>query len=453
MTQSLDSWTAVILAAGQGKRMRSSLPKVLHSLAGRPMVRYVVDAAREAGFRRCIVVVGPASEAVRAALGDGVTYVVQPEPLGTGHALAQARDAAGQAEHLLVLNGDVPLITPATLAALARTHEEQSADLTFLTARVQEAGEYGVVERDGQGRVTGVVEAPERSGATEGAAEINSGQYCLRAAWAWSRLTQIRPGSNGELYLTSLIPMAVEEGAALLPLPAVDPQEAQGINDRMQLAHAEAALRARINRRHMVAGVTFVDPAMAYVDADVTIGAETVIEPNSQLRGKTAVGAGCVIGPNSVLRDATIGDRCRIDASTVEESTLEDGVDVGPYSHLRPGAYLCSGVHIGNFAEVKNARLGRNVKMGHFSYIGDAEVGDGANIGAGTITCNYDGAEKHRTVIGRGAFIGSDTMLIAPVRIGDGARTGAGSVVTRDVPAGASAVGAPARIVKRGEPS
>lgn len=440
----------MILAAGRGKRMRSSLPKVLHPLAGRTMVRYVVDAAREAGFGRCVVVVGPDAAAVRASLGDGVVYVVQREPLGTGHALAQAQDAAGTSEHVLVLNGDVPLITPSTLASLARAHEEQAADVSFLTARVPEAGEYGLVERDGQGRVTGVVEAPERSGATAGAAEINSGQYCLRTAWLWPRLSQIRPGSNGELYLTSLIPMAVEEGAALLSMPAVDADEARGINDRAQLAHAEAVLRQRINRRHMLAGVTLGDPATAYIDADVAIGPETVVAPNTQLRGATAVGAGCVIGPNSTLRDAVVGERCRIVSSTVEESTLEDGVDVGPYSHLRPGTYLCAGVHIGNFAEVKNARLGCDVKMGHFSYIGDAEVGDGANIGAGTITCNYDGQAKHRTVIGRNAFIGSDTMLVAPVTIGDGARTGAGSVVTRDVPAGKSAVGSPARVIPRG---
>jgi len=451
MPQSFDSWTAVILAAGQGKRMRSSLPKVLHPLAGRPMVSYVVDAAREAGFSRRVVIVGASADGVRAALGENVTYVVQTEQLGTAHALAQVKDAAGAAEHLLVLNGDVPLITSQTLSALARAHEEQSADLTFLTARVPEAGEYGLVERDGRGQVTGVVEAPERPVAAEGPAEINSGQYCFRAAWVWPRLSKIRPASSGELYLTSLIPMAVQKGAALLPVPAVEGDEAQGINDRAQLAHAEAALRARINRRHMLAGVTFVDPATAYVDADVTIGPETVVESNTQLRGATAVGAACVVGPNTVLRDAVVGDRCRIVSSTVEESTLEDGVDVGPYSHLRPGAHLCAGVHIGNFAEVKNARLGRGVKMGHFSYIGDADVGDGANIGAGTITCNYDGTAKHRTVIGRDAFIGSDTMLVAPVTIGDGARTGAGSVVTRDVPPGASAVGAPARIVKHGK--
>ena len=449
MSHSFENWTAVILAAGQGRRMRSSLPKVLHPLAGRPMVRYVVDAAREAGFGRCVVVVGP-DGAVRESLGEGVEYAVQSEPLGTGHALAQAQEPAADAEQLVVLNGDVPLITPETLVRLARTHQEQSADLTFLTARVEEAGQYGCVQRDREGRVTAVVEAPERGGATEGLAEINAGQYCFRAAWLWPRLTAIPRSSGGEYYLTSLVSIAVQEGAALLAVDAADADEVCGINDRAQLAEAEALLRQRINRGHMLTGVSLVDPATTYLDADVTIGRDTVIEPNTYLRGATVVGEACRIGPGSILRDAKVDDRCSIVASTLEEATLDEDVEVGPYSHLRPGAYLCAGLHVGNFAEVKNARLGRGVKMGHFSYIGDADVGDETNIGAGTITCNFDGQEKHRTLIGRGVFIGSDTMLVAPVTLGDGARTGAGSVVTDDVPPGATAVGAPARVISEG---
>ena len=432
--------------------MRSILPKVLHPLAGRPMIRYVLAAAREAGFARLIVVVGSDAGAVRSALGDDVVYVVQPEPLGTGHAVAQAQEAAGDAQQVLVLNGDVPLITAETLGRLARAHDEQGADFTFLTAHLGEVGEYGCVLRDGEGRVTGVVEAAERDAATAGPAEINAGQYCFRAAWLWPRLAALPRSGEGEYYLTSLVSTAVQEGVALLPVPAADPDDVRGINDRAQLAQAEALLRERINRRHMLAGVTLIDPARSYIDADVTIGQDTVIEPNSYLRGATVVGGACVLGPDSVLRDATVGDRCRVVASTVEEATLEEEVEVGPYSHLRAGAYLCAGAHVGNFAEVKNARLGRGVKMGHMSYIGDAEVGDGANIGAGAVTCNFDGETKHRTVIGRDAFIGSDTMLVAPVTVGDGARTGAGSVVTKDVPPGALAVGAPARISRgRGE--
>lgn len=448
MSQSFDSWAAVILAAGQGKRMRSTVPKVLHPLAGRPVVRYVVDAAREAGFPRCVVVVGQEADELRSALGEDVVYTVQAEPLGTGHAVAQAREAVGNAEHVLVLNGDVPLITADTLRRLAQAHEEQGADLTFLTAQLEAGSEYGLVQRDGAGRVTGVVEAAEREAHADGPAEINSGQYCFRAAWLWQRLSAVPKSSGGEYYLTSLVPIAVQEGAALFPVSAADADEVRGINDRAQLAQVEALLRERINRRHMLAGVSIVDPATTYIDADVTIGEDTVVEPNTHLRGQTDVGRECCLGPNSSLRDATVGDRCRIVSSTMEESTLEDDVEIGPYSHLRPGAYLCAGVHIGNFAEVKHAWLGRDVKMGHFSYIGDAEVGDRTNIGAGTVTCNFDGQAKHRTFIGRDVFIGSDTMLVAPVTIGDGARTGAGSVVTKDVPPGAVAVGAPARILR-----
>jgi bifunctional UDP-N-acetylglucosamine pyrophosphorylase/glucosamine-1-phosphate N-acetyltransferase len=232
----------------------------------------------------------------------------------------------------------------------------------------------------------------------------------------------------------------------LVALQAEDADEVRGINDRAQLAEAESAWRTRINRRHMAAGVTFVDPATAYVDIDVTIESDTVIEPNTRLLGATRVGEGCRVGPDSTLRDAALGARCTVVASTIEASTLEDDVDVGPYSHVRPGSYICAGAHIGNFAEIKNARLGRGVKMGHHSYVGDAEVGEETNIGAGAITCNFDGERKHRTVIGKGVFIGSGCKLVAPVTIGDGARTGAGSVVTKDVPAGALAVGAPARI-------
>jgi bifunctional UDP-N-acetylglucosamine pyrophosphorylase/glucosamine-1-phosphate N-acetyltransferase len=448
MSTDLSSWSVVVLAAGQGKRMRSSLPKVLHPLAGRSMVRHVLEAARAAGFERRHVVVSPASaDAVRAVLGAAVSYVVQPEPRGTGDAAACAREAAGECDHVLVLNGDVPLITGETLARLARAHDAQSNDLTFLTAQADDAEEYGRVQRDADGRVLGVVEAPERGEASEGPAEINAGQYCFRAAWLWPRLETLPRSANGEYYLTSLISSAVDEGAAV-QAELADADEVRGINDREQLAQVEALLRRRINRDHMLAGVTITDPATTYIDADVTIGQDTVVEPNTHLRGATSIGTACQVGPNSSLRDANVGDRCRIVSSTVEEATLDDGVTMGPYSRLRPGAHLCAGVEMGNFAEVKNARLGRGVKMHHFSYIGDAEVGDGTNIGAGTVTCNFDGLVKHRTVIGKGVFIGSDSMLVAPLSIGDGARTGAGSVVTKDVPAGALAVGAPARIVR-----
>jgi bifunctional UDP-N-acetylglucosamine pyrophosphorylase/glucosamine-1-phosphate N-acetyltransferase len=264
--------------------------------------------------------------------------------------------------------------------------------------------------------------------------------------WLWPHLERITPASNGERYLTALASMANEQGNAAIAVWAEEAAEVRGINDRIQLAEAEASMQERLRRRHMLAGVTLRDPATTYIDADVTIGADTVIEPQTHLLGATTIGGGCTIGPATVIRSSTIREECFVVSSTIEESTLEAGVDVGPYSHLRPGSYLCEGVHIGNYAEVKSSRLGPGTKMGHFSYLGDAEVGEGVNIGAGTITANYDGKNKNKTIIGDGAFIGTDTMLVAPVSIGKGARTAAGSVVNRDVPDGMMAIGAPARI-------
>jgi len=458
-------WTAVILAAGQGTRMRSRLPKVAHPIAGLPLLAHVVRAAREAGVDDVVVVVGAGeeAEAVRTAAGEGVRFAVQPRPLGTGDAVACAREAASGASHVLIMNGDVPLVLPATLrrlmaavaatpapvAAGARGGAAEAPDLALLTAEVP-VESYGYLLLDGD-RISEIVETKALDGVDRNEPRyINSGQYAARAAWLWPRLDGIEPAENGERYLTQLAAIAHAEGNPAVAVTATEPDEVRGINDRIQLAEAEAVMRERIRRAHMLAGVTVVDPPSTFIDAGVRIGEDTTIEPGTHLRGRTSIGAGCTIGPGSLVRDSSIGDGCEIRFSTVEESTVEGDVDVGPYSHLRPGSYICSGVHIGNFAEVKGSRLGRNTKMGHFSYMGDAEVGEDVNIGAGTITANYDGTSKHRTVIGDGAFIGSDSMLVAPVRIGRGASTGAGSVVTRDVPDGATAVGAPARI-RRGD--
>ncbi len=445
-------WVAVIMAAGQGTRMRSSLPKVAHPLAGKPIVRHVIDAAREAGVDDCIVIIGAdaSAAAVRAAAGADVRFAVQAQPLGTGDAVASAREAAGEADHVLIMNGDVPLVLPATLRRLMDAVSRPSGpDVALLTAHVPVEA-YGFLELT-HDRVTAIIETKEAEAIDRSEPRhINSGQYAVRAAWLWAHLPHIAPAPNGERFLTQLAAMAYEQGNPAVAVFAEDPAEVRGINDRIQLAEAEAAVRDRIRRRHMLAGVTIVDPPSTFIDAAVCIGPDTTIRPDTYLEGGTSIGSGCMIGPGSSVRDSRIGDRCTVRFSTIEESTLESGVDVGPYSHLRPRSYLCQGVHIGNYAEVKASRLGRNTKMGHFSYIGDAEVGDDVNIGAGTITANYDGANKHRTAIGDGAFIGSDTMLVAPVRIGRGARTSAGSVVNRDVPDGMMAIGAPARIRAQG---
>jgi bifunctional UDP-N-acetylglucosamine pyrophosphorylase/glucosamine-1-phosphate N-acetyltransferase len=445
----VDDWAAVILAAGKGKRMRSSRPKVLHTLAGRSMIRYVADTLQGAGFERPIVVVGQGGAEVRKALGGGFLYVDQRRRLGTGHALRQAEPLAGAAARVLVLNGDIPLVSAETVCALAARHQESGADLTFLTAHVEDSRGLARLQRDGDGRPSAVVEEADYQGPTGGPAEVNVGVYCFRGSWLWPRLRRLPRSSSGEYYLTELIASAARDGDRLEAVVASQPEEAIGINDRLQLAQAEAVVRERIRRRHLLAGVTMIEPSTVYIDADVEIGEDTVLWPNTHLTGSTRVGRGCALGPDSFLVDSRVDARCRVVSSVLEGAVLEDDVEVGPFSHLRPGSYIEQGAHIGNFTEVKNARLGRRTRMGHFSYIGDSQVGRDVNIGAGAITCNFDGTRKHRTIIGDRAFIGSDTMLVAPLEVGEGSATGAGSVVNRNVPPDSLAVGAPARIRPR----
>jgi bifunctional UDP-N-acetylglucosamine pyrophosphorylase/glucosamine-1-phosphate N-acetyltransferase len=305
---------------------------------------------------------------------------------------------------------------------------------------------FGRVIRDESGGVMSIVEEADATPEQLAVRELNTGTYCFDADWLWSRLERIPVSAKGEYYLTDLVGMAVTEGGKVEALTTDDPTEVLGVNTRVHLAEVEAAFRQRINERWMLEGVTIVDPAATFIGADVRLGRDTVIYPNSFLEGKTAIGAECRIGPNAVIRDSTLGDRCTVLASVVEGGTLEDEADVGPFGHLRKGAHLATGVHVGNFGEIKNAYLGPGTKMGHFSYVGDATIGPDVNISAGVITCNYDGKQKNHTEIEEGAFIGSDTMLVAPVRVGKGAKTGAGAVVTRDVPPGSLVVGVPARV-------
>lgn len=438
----------VILAAGQGTRMKSDLPKVLHPVAGRPMVRYVLEAARALEPSHLVVVVGYGADLVRQAVGDGVVFVTQAEPLGTGHAVRQAQEyLAGRAGTVLVLYGDTPLIRPETLQRMVNCHRTEGAALTLLTFQPDDATGYGrIVRHPTTSQVVAVVEEREATAEQRDIREVNSGILCLQDRWLWPNLDRLRERPGGEFYLTDLVALAGEQGAKILGLPVSDPLEAIGLDNRLKLAQAEAEMRRRINIRWMLSGVTLVHPETTYIEADVEIGADTVIWPSTLLQGRTQIGRGCTIGPGSVIRDSIIGDGCKVELSVVEQAIMEERSEIGPFGHLRKGAHLGPGVHMGNFGEVKNSYLGPGVKMGHFSYLGDATVGAGANIGAGTITCNYDGQRKHRTVIGEGAFIGSDTMLVAPVEVGAGAKTGAGSVVTHDVPPGSVVYGVPARI-------
>ena len=441
------SLTIVVLAAGQGVRMNSDLPKVMHPLAGRPMVRFATDASRALAPENLIVVVGYRADLVRGAAGEGITFVTQDEQLGTGHAVQQAQLAAGQASTVLVLYGDTPLIRPETLRQVVGHHEETGAAVTVLTSRQPDPTGYGrIVRHPGTDSVLAIVEERDATPEQKAIDEVSSGIFCFRDAWLWPNLVEIPKSPGGEYYLTDLVAIARAQGELVTAWTVADPLEVIGLDHRIKLAQGEAEMRRRINEGWMAAGVTLVHPATTYIDADVEIGSDTAIWPNTYLQGKSRIGRGCTIGPSSVIRDSEIGDRCRVELSVVEQAIMEEDSDVGPFGHLRKGAHLAKGAHMGNFGEIKNATLGPGAKMGHFSYLGDATVGAGANVGAGTITCNYDGEHKHQTVIGARAFIGSGTMLVAPVEIGDGATTGAGSVVTRNVPANSVAYGVPAKV-------
>ena len=435
-----------MLAAGKGTRMKSQIPKVLHRLCGRAMVSLVVDAAEAAGFGAKFVVVPPDSLAIRNALQNGVSYVTQSDPLGSGHALLQTRGHLKAVENVVVLYGDVPLIRPETLRSMMRLHLERQASITLLTASVTDSDGLGRVTRDASGDIDSVVEDSEADEETRRITEVNAGIYCFRSSWLWPSLDSLAPSSSGEIFLTDLVSAASQQGNVIESLQVDQPHEATGVNTRVQLAEAEAALRQSLRERWMLSGVTLTDPDSTYVDFDVELGEDTVVHPNTHINGASRIGRRCEIGPNTIVSGSQIGDECRVMASVIEGSTLEDDVQVGPFSHIRLGSHLGKGVHIGNFAEVKKSRLGRGTKSGHFSYIGDAEVGANVNVGAGTVTCNFDGTNKHRTRIEDDAFIGSDSMLVAPITIGTRSSTGVGAVVTKDVPPDSLAVGVPARV-------
>ncbi len=443
----MNKLSIVILAAGQSKRMKSELPKVLHHLAGKPMVQYAVEMAAELTSERPLLVVGNGADQVRRAVGDQVIYVEQREQLGTGHALLQARPLLeGRSETVAVWYADMPLLSADTLRRLLELQAEGKGPIAMLTVEADDPMGFGRILRDDAGQVVGIVEEAVATDAQKAIRELNCGVYCFDGDWLWPHLAQLPLSPKGEYYLTDLVAMAVAEGQVVEALKISDVAEVLGINDRTHLAQAEAAMRQRINQKWMLEGVTLLAPALTFIDATVEIGQDTTIYPNTYLQGAMTIGRQCRLGPNTIVRDSTVGNGCTIEASVVEGAVLEDGADVGPFSHLRKGTHLAQGVHVGNFAEVKNSYLGPGSKMGHFSYLGDATVGQDVNIGAGTITCNYDGQRKHPTIIEDGAFIGSDTMLVAPVRVGAGAKIGAGSVVTHDIPPGSVAYGVPARV-------
>jgi bifunctional UDP-N-acetylglucosamine pyrophosphorylase/glucosamine-1-phosphate N-acetyltransferase len=435
------------MAAGLGTRMKSRTPKLLHPLAGRPMVAYVVEAGRATTGRRPIVVTSPATAAVRDALDD-VDWALQAEPRGTGDAVAAALAVVpDDAEEILVLTGDAPLLEPDLLEALLEERRLDQAAIALIAVDAIDPGNLGRIVRDDAGTVERIVERKDATDDEIAVDEVNSGLYAFDAVWLRARIGALTPSARtGELYLTELVELARADGRIVVALTVEDDGRLTGINDRAELAQAEWDLRTRINAEHMRAGVTMRDPSTVYVDSTVTFATDVTLEPNVILRGATAIGEGTTIGAGSQIVDSTIGANCTVWASIVEQSIVEDGASVGPFSHLRPGSHVGRDAEVGNFAELKGTRLGRGVKQHHMSYLGDAEVGDETNVGAGTITANYDGRRKHRTTIGERVFLGVDTMLRAPITVGDDAKTGAGAVVTKDVPPGKLAVGVPARM-------
>lgn len=442
--------SAIILAAGQGTRMHSSTPKVLHQILGKPLVWYSLEAARQAAGRRPVVIIGHGAEQVREALGETAEFVLQEEQLGTGHAVLQAEAVLrGKSDLILVTYGDMPAMTFTTLQRMIQVQASHSGPMTMLTVIVDDPRGFGRVIRDGQGEVRAIVEEAQATPEQMKIKELNAGVYCFTADWLWKALRRIPLSPKGEYYLTELVGLAVADGVSIQTVQVADQTEMIGINNRIHLAEATAIIRNRINQEWMLAGVTMIDPATTYIEPGVEIGQDTVIWPNTFLLGKTRVGEGCMLGPNAIIRDTIIGDRCTVLASVLEGAKLDEDVDVGPFGRLRKGAYLARGVHMGNFGEVKNSYLGPGTKMGHFSYIGDTTIEGDVNIGAGTVTCNFDGEHKYPTRIGKGAFIGSDTMLVAPVSVGEGGRTGAGAVVTHDVPPNTLVVGIPARPIRK----
>ncbi len=443
---SRDKLGVVVLAAGAGTRMRSHLPKVLHTVCGSSMVTHVLSAAATLEPDRLVVVVGHQGDEVREALADGsVIFAEQSQQLGTAHAVECARPALDGCTRIMVLNGDTPLITVELLSRL--TGALQAAPLAFVTAAADNPGRLGRVRRDPRGAVAAIVEAADYEG-EPGPSEINAGQYVFDATWLWAHLPAVSESPGGERYLTALVGAAAAEGRpATAVCGALD--DVMGVDDRRLLARAERLLRERILDVHMTNGVTVRDPATTYVDTRVTVEPDVTILPGCSILGDSHIEGGAVIGPGTTLEDARIGAGSTIRQSVVEQSSVGANCLIGPFAHLRADARIGDRCELGNHAEVKNSVIGPDVKMHHFGYLGDADVGRGANIAAGVITCNYDGVAKHRTVIGEDAFVGCDTMLVAPVTIGDGAFTAAGAVVTRDVPAGERVAGVPARPLAR----
>jgi bifunctional UDP-N-acetylglucosamine pyrophosphorylase / glucosamine-1-phosphate N-acetyltransferase len=442
MTALKENLDVVILAAGLGTRMKSATIKILHRAAGRPIIDYVLDLAAGVCERPPIMVIGHQREAVQKAVGERARFAVQEEQKGTGHAVLQAASLLDGARHILILSGDVPLTRPETLRRLLDEHQQSQNALTLLTMKLDDPALYGRIIRDSSGNVTRIVEAKDAYEDEKSISEVNAGIYVFDAEYLFDNLRNLSTNnSQGEYYLTDVLGALRDSGKRVGAVIADDPIEALGVNSRADLASVEGEIQRRVVSKLMDDGVTFRNPGTVVIDSMVSIGNDTVVYPFVTIEGKTSIGSRCVIEPGVHLINVIVGDDVHLKTGTVaEDAVIENDASVGPYAHLRPGSKLGRHVKVGNFVETKKAVFGEGAKASHLSYIGDAEVGANVNIGAGTITCNYDGVNKNKTIIEDGAFIGSDTQLVAPVRIGRGAYVGAGSTITKDVPAEALAL-------------
>lgn len=446
--------SVIVLAAGKGKRMKSELPKVLHPILGCPMLGYVIHAVNEISPKRIIVVIGRGAEKVKEAFpSDQIEYVLQREQLGTGHAAMCAhgalRDFSGT---VVILNGDFPLIRPETLKGFIETHRRSKGTISILTTVLDNPDGYGRVIRGRGGSVTRVVEEKDATAKEKETKEINSGAYCVESGFLWKTLREIgRNNEQGEYYLPDIVGIATESGKKAVGYLVSDSEEVLGVNNRAELASVERIIRGRTNENLMLSGVTIVDPEATYISPQVSIGVDTVIYPNTFIYGNTTIGNSCQIGPSVWIEDSEMGDEVTVKFSSyIAKAVIEDKITIGPFAHIRLDAQILTGAKIGNFVEIKKSKIGRGSKVLHLSYVGDGVLGERVNIGAGTITCNYDGFHKYETVIEDDVFIGSDTMLVAPIRVGKGATTGAGSTITRDVPPGTLAIGRAKQVIIEG---
>lgn len=443
---------AIVLAAGQGKRMKSKLYKVLHPVCGKPMVGHVLKTVEQVRCERSVVVVGHGAEAVRSYLGDAAEYVLQEEQLGTGHAVKQAKELLGSEQgSTIVICGDTPLVTPETLEGLLELHESSQAAATVLTADMDNPKGYGRVIRGEQGDVLRIVEQKDCSPEEDAVCEINTGTYCFDNAKLFEALEKVtNKNAQQEYYLTDVIGILKQAADKVLAYRTDDHAESIGVNDRLALSEAEGYMRERITRRHMLNGVTIIDPASTYIGADVTLGADTVIYPGTILKGNTVIGENCEIGPNSEIEDSVIADGASVKYSVLNQAEVGSSTTVGPFAYLRPGAKLGEHVKVGDFVEVKNATIDDGSKVSHLSYIGDARIGKNVNVGCGAITVNYDGYNKFVTEIEDDAFIGSNVNLVAPVKVGKGAFVVAGSTITKSVAENDMAIARPRQENKSG---